>query len=209
MNKRARADGKTGPSTKERILSGARSAFYEAGFFASSVEDIAARAGVSRATVYLHFKGKDEMLVELLKEDLDYQLEIYRRLAAIKRVSLAAIKKWLGDFCEYIERQENSLGLFWAAGAAGGRREEIAHPHRDNVVALLGRRFRGFDLDALSRTSREARRIKCHMMIYLLEGVAMNAARGSSAPDRAAGIALLAPIFFDFLRGGDLRAVLD
>jgi TetR/AcrR family transcriptional regulator, mexJK operon transcriptional repressor len=50
------------PSTKaESILAAAKRAFLAAGFGAVSMDAIAREAGVSKATVYAHFAGKEEL----------------------------------------------------------------------------------------------------------------------------------------------------
>src|SRR5512146_75497 len=52
-----------GSSKRTQILSGARSAFTELGFERATVDDIAARAGVSKATVYNHFHDKRTLFI--------------------------------------------------------------------------------------------------------------------------------------------------
>jgi AcrR family transcriptional regulator len=48
-------------SKAESILAGAKRAFLAAGFGAVSMDTIAREAGVSKATVYAHFAGKEEL----------------------------------------------------------------------------------------------------------------------------------------------------
>jgi TetR/AcrR family transcriptional repressor of mexJK operon len=48
-------------SKAESILAGAKRAFLAAGFGAVSMDAIAREAGVSKATVYAHFAGKEEL----------------------------------------------------------------------------------------------------------------------------------------------------
>ena len=50
------------------VLAGARELFLLQGFSGTSVEDIAARAGVSKATVYSNFADKDALLVALVDQ---------------------------------------------------------------------------------------------------------------------------------------------
>lgn len=50
------------PSTRERIVEQADVLFYERGYEATSLADIAAPLGLSRGNFYYHFKTKDEML---------------------------------------------------------------------------------------------------------------------------------------------------
>ncbi|MGH7046742.1 MAG: TetR/AcrR family transcriptional regulator [Stellaceae bacterium] len=49
------------PSKTESILAAAKEAFLASGFGAVSMDTIAREAGVSKATVYAHFAGKEEL----------------------------------------------------------------------------------------------------------------------------------------------------
>lgn len=54
-----------GRATRERLLDAAEAAFAEHGW-AMSMEQVAAEAGVVRPTVYRHFSGRDELLLEMV-----------------------------------------------------------------------------------------------------------------------------------------------
>jgi TetR/AcrR family transcriptional repressor of mexJK operon len=64
---------------RRQILAGARDVFGELGFERASVDLIAARAGVSKATVYNHFEDKKGLFVAcLLEEGDDMRAELQR-----------------------------------------------------------------------------------------------------------------------------------
>lgn len=56
--------------TRQRILDAAAQCFAASGFSRTTVEEIAARAGVSKALVYHHFRGKEAIFEELLERTL-------------------------------------------------------------------------------------------------------------------------------------------
>ena len=56
--------------TRQRILDAAAQCFAASGFSKTTVEEIAAGAGVSKALVYHHFRGKDAVFEELLERTL-------------------------------------------------------------------------------------------------------------------------------------------
>ncbi len=56
---------------RSKILAGAREVFRESGFERASVDVIAARAGVSKATVYNHFADKKALFVASVVEATD------------------------------------------------------------------------------------------------------------------------------------------
>jgi AcrR family transcriptional regulator len=61
-------DLEPGGTKRRRILSGAREVFGELGFERASVDLIAARAGVSKATVYNHFEDKKSLFAACVLE---------------------------------------------------------------------------------------------------------------------------------------------
>jgi AcrR family transcriptional regulator len=54
-------------ATRQAILDAARQLFAERGYFATKVDDIAARARVAPATIYVSAGGKYEILTELIR----------------------------------------------------------------------------------------------------------------------------------------------
>jgi TetR/AcrR family fatty acid metabolism transcriptional regulator len=57
-----------GPDKRRRILDAAVSVFARKGYFASRVSDVAKKAGVADGTIYLYFRGKEDILVRLFDE---------------------------------------------------------------------------------------------------------------------------------------------
>jgi AcrR family transcriptional regulator len=57
----------TAATTRRRILEAADELFYGAGVRASSVDAIAERAGVTKRTIYYHFRSKDELITAYLE----------------------------------------------------------------------------------------------------------------------------------------------
>lgn len=58
-------------STRRGLLEGAARAFAENGLRRSTMQSVAAAAGVAKATLYNHFRTKDEVARELLAVELD------------------------------------------------------------------------------------------------------------------------------------------
>lgn len=55
----------------ESILAAARAVFIEKGFAAARIEDVAARAGIAKGTVYLHFDSKEALFKALISSIAD------------------------------------------------------------------------------------------------------------------------------------------
>ena len=75
----ARADA---PDTRVRLLTAAREIICEVGFKRARMEDIAARAGVSRAAVYYHFNTKRDLAAAIADD-------VFERLTATVRAALS------------------------------------------------------------------------------------------------------------------------
>ena len=62
--------------TKERIFDIAINLFAQNGFDATSMREIAEGVGIKKASLYSHYKSKDEILVEILKYPIGRMLTI-------------------------------------------------------------------------------------------------------------------------------------
>jgi AcrR family transcriptional regulator len=54
---------------KSQILRAARAVFIEKGFLAARVEDVAARAGLSKGAVYFYFESKRDLFMALVQDE--------------------------------------------------------------------------------------------------------------------------------------------
>lgn len=52
---------------REAVLDAAQACFLEMGYAGASMDTVAARAGVSKATIYAHFQGKDELFGAIMR----------------------------------------------------------------------------------------------------------------------------------------------
>lgn len=67
------------PQKRRQILEGARLSFGALGFERTSVDQIAARAGVAKATVYNHFDDKKALFLACFSEEADAVRDELRR----------------------------------------------------------------------------------------------------------------------------------
>lgn len=71
--------------TRDRILTSAYSLFRQEGFTRVSVDAIAERAGVTKRTVYYHFKSKDDVVGDVLTNQHDFLLRQFQEWAGSAR----------------------------------------------------------------------------------------------------------------------------
>ena len=55
------------PSRRNELIDAAMRVFYRHGFHASSLDDILKEGGISRMTLYNHFKSKDELILAAMR----------------------------------------------------------------------------------------------------------------------------------------------
>ena len=82
--------------TLAHLTKAANDLFVRKGYVSTTIDDIAARAGASRATFYLHFAKKWHVLKVLVEEKiLPDSLKTYRQLDAISGLSAEGVSAWL------------------------------------------------------------------------------------------------------------------
>src|SRR5512140_1425190 len=93
------------PEKRRQILAGAREVFRELGFERASVDVIAARAGVSKATVYNHFADKQALFVAAVVEETEAM-----------RASLGAcVERPCGTLEESLQTMGEKIMMLWLA----------------------------------------------------------------------------------------------
>ncbi|WNV83865.1 TetR/AcrR family transcriptional regulator [Umezawaea sp. Da 62-37] len=64
------------PDAARRMLIAAAQAFADKGYHATTTRDIAARAGMSPAAVYIHYRSKEDLLFQISKIGHERSLEV-------------------------------------------------------------------------------------------------------------------------------------
>lgn len=90
--------------TRAALVYAARGLFMAKGYNDTTADAIARAAGVSRASFYLHFRGKAEIVVELMRGIEPEVLGAYRRLGAMPDPDVAAVERWLREHAELWRR---------------------------------------------------------------------------------------------------------
>jgi AcrR family transcriptional regulator len=77
----------------QELLDAALSLFIEKGFAAARADEIAARAGVSKGTLYLYFHSKEDLLKELIAQRFSSRIAISFHEASDARASLDMLRE--------------------------------------------------------------------------------------------------------------------
>lgn len=101
---------------RREILDAARKEFFEHGFSRPTMDDVAARAEVSKGTIYLYFASKEEILAHLLLEGLDLLLShMEAALAATPSATAEAALRALGNaYLDFFQSHPSYFRLIMA-----------------------------------------------------------------------------------------------
>ena len=105
--KKKRKKGKE--NRKNAILKAARRLFFDRGFKAVTVDNIAAKAEVSKGSIYLCFESKEEIYAQILISD---NIELYERIKNFSRTEASAAQLLLEFARIYVDYFLNNNELF-------------------------------------------------------------------------------------------------
>lgn len=123
------------------ILEAALTVFAERGYAATRMEDIAARAGVTKGTIYLYFDSKDAVFRSLVQESIGSTLDAFLAAAANFQGSaaelLATLIRGIGHFIGGSDRAVLPKIIVAEAGNFPGLAEFYRREVIDKGLALL------------------------------------------------------------------------
>jgi AcrR family transcriptional regulator len=125
---------------RERLFTAAISLFAEQGFTATTMDDIAERADVARATVFYHFPQKISFLEEWGRHRRAQVAEILRAERAADRPVADQLRRYLGEMAKInLNARQESVVLMDAAARHGAL---FRQPMLDVELARLVERGR-------------------------------------------------------------------
>lgn len=105
---------------RERIVQEARPLFVARGFNAVSMQQIADAAGVNKATLYHHFRDKEELFLDVVREEIakatatvlraiaaggDFRAKLYRLVASLFATTELDYFRLIADLHEYVSEE--------------------------------------------------------------------------------------------------------
>ncbi|MDX2704673.1 helix-turn-helix domain containing protein [Streptomyces sp. PA03-6a] len=136
--------------THNRVLDGAVQVFAAKSFVAATMEDIARAAGVTRATVYAHFRGKAEVIAALTDRVYQATDGLYAELAAVPKWTRSGVRDWLEHAAASWRALAPTIRVLLAAtpsaaGDDGSARDRYLAAHERYVTLLTAppRRWQG------------------------------------------------------------------
>jgi AcrR family transcriptional regulator len=140
----------TGQQRRAQLLDVARARFAQRGFDATSIEDIAERAGVSKPVVYEHFGGKEGMYAVIVDREVRHLLE--RITAALNgKTPRELLEQAAAAFLAYIEEEPDGFTILVRDSplpSSSGTLASVIGDIASQVEYVLAGEFkeRGFDV---------------------------------------------------------------
>jgi len=133
-----------------RILEAATELFFSQGFEATSIDDISARAAVSKRTFYTRFSAKDELFGAVIEHRVSFHLANLSKLGDCDKGPLQNDLLEIGFELSSIALSEKAVGLERLLTRETGKFPEIAKLYHQIVVA----RVRSFVTDIFDRANK-------------------------------------------------------
>ncbi len=112
-----------------RLLDAAAELFARQGYAGTTIEEIATAAGATRATFYLHFASKSDVVHGLYAALVEYDADYASLIEVCRTPTEAALRVWLDAFVAGLDSPAN----YWVAlrEAAAGDQEARAASEQD------------------------------------------------------------------------------
>jgi AcrR family transcriptional regulator len=100
------------PSRRDELLDLAATMFAERGLRATTVRDIADSAGILSGSLYHHFKSKEQMVEEVLRDFLDWLFTRYQEIVDREADPLERVKGLFMTSFEAIENRHAQVVIY-------------------------------------------------------------------------------------------------
>jgi AcrR family transcriptional regulator len=124
------------PITRDRILDTAEALFAERGLAGTAVRDIAAAVGLTAASLYNHFSGKEALYAAVLERGMKPLIDVLEDLAG-HAPERSALDATLGRAMEHLARRPNIARLIYHEALTGGA--HLVPLARDWIQPILSR----------------------------------------------------------------------
>ncbi|MCW2850021.1 MAG: TetR family transcriptional regulator [Marmoricola sp.] len=128
--------------TRERLIAAATELFDSRGYVDTTVDDIAQRAGSSRATFYLHFSGKAEVVDELWATTRVGVVDLFKELGTEVELTREWLGEWLGRTFDFYTGNRAHLLAIHQAIAVEAALADRFNARIDEVETSLTQRIR-------------------------------------------------------------------
>ena len=154
--------------TRQHIIDAAYTLFYQIGFIRTGVDAIAHAAGITKRTLYQHFRSKDELIEAVLEHQHRMALERIRQWAdAITGEPDQMVNTLFDKLAQWAARSEWQGSGFTRAAVEfsdqpGHPARKASRRHKQELEMYLSEKFAAQNLDNVEQLVRE--------VLLLIEG---------------------------------------
>lgn len=152
--------------TRRRFLEHARELFIERGYAAVTIDEIASAVGSSRATFYLHFAGKMDVLQKISAETMQQRaVVIYEELDAVLHSdSREEFTAWIRRALAWFEKNQAILPAWDEAVTLEPEFKTVAQQAIDDLLVAMPRY-----LERWGSRHRDEARLRVELLVSQLE----------------------------------------
>ena len=127
--KSARKAKGDGHMRRAEILRAAERIFVAEGYEGATIRKIADEVGVSSTCLYMHFRDKDEILLEICTAAMEQLLEVNSQIAALAIDPVERVRMMLTAYVEFALENPNAYRLVFCASpqATSDVKQQITH----------------------------------------------------------------------------------
>jgi AcrR family transcriptional regulator len=132
---------------RKAILDAAVALFHERGYLGTTVDDIAARAGVTKRTLYHHMGSKEKILGEIHSAFIDVGLSRWEAVLSESGSATETLARLIREHVMIVSEYRTAIAVFFeeAKHLQGAQREEILGQRRRYEHILLEVLARGVE----------------------------------------------------------------
>ncbi|MBM4161377.1 MAG: TetR/AcrR family transcriptional regulator [Ignavibacteria bacterium] len=97
---------------REEIFNAARRVFFQKGLQAATMDEIAEAAELSKGTLYLYHKSKEDLYLAVMVRGIETLREMFLRSTAAAQSTVEHVRGLAGAYFEFFERQRNYFRMF-------------------------------------------------------------------------------------------------
>lgn len=148
--------------TRQHLLDAAHEIFLEKGYAATSIEDVASAAGTTRATFYMHFRSKCDLVKALMAETGEAGYALWTPLGELAaEPRREAVRAWLESTIAWWTDARQEITIFLQASAI--------EPELIADQAAADRRNLERVVELVPRFQREDGRVEAMLLVAQLE----------------------------------------
>lgn len=182
--------------TRARIRDAARDVFFEQHYSTTTMEQIAKAAGLTRSTLYLHYKEKAEILAAIAADYAPRAITLMGQLEG-PVPTLSDLEAWIRKVVDFVYIEKTPISLFMETSQE--RPEPAVEGMMMDVLNALGRKIPAFRLPTDSQERRFTAHAHGFVLLNMLTYACNYALNGNSLELAQSQIRVVASYFHQFI----------